>query len=217
MAPFTWLIVIAALVQTAAFEDSHIDEEEFVVPKSGAINSAVPVKDTPNGRSALGALGVAAVWKAPRCVLRGTLTAIRDILFPDRDTSVADQIDGEDQAEFALREYIRIFALQAAREHGLIELHSHNPDVVRYGFAGAFGLLFLGLFLAIQAGATACSRLTTRVILRLIGEDATLVQDQAAGMASVAQGAKSGVGCAGSPTGTSNVKGSGGGSLRRRN
>lgn len=202
MAPFTLLVVITALVQTAAFE-----EQEFLVLNAGARNSAVSVLDIPG--NALNALGVAALWKAPRCVLRGTLTVIRDILFPDRVTSVADQIDGEEPAEFALREYIRIIALQAARDHGLIELHSRNPDVVRYGFAGAFGLIFLGLFLAIQAGATACSRLTTRVILRLIGEDASPVQAQATGLSSVTQGVEK-MGRAGSPAGTAQ------GSLRRR-
>lgn len=142
-------------------------DDEF---SSTPVSAALPAEWSPFNE-----WGVAALWKGPRSALRGVLTAIRDVLFPDHSGapvgSPDDLVPGEEPAEFALREHVRAAALKAARDSGLVELHERDPDLVRYGFVGVLGLFFLGLFFAVQTGAAACSRFTTRALLRLLGED----------------------------------------------
>ena len=145
-------------------------------PETGAVDLMSPAAVFPSDWDTFSEWGLTALWKGPRAAFRGFLTAIRDILFPVRTVSNENEspFPEEDPSEFAMREYFRITLLHAARDFGVIRLHESNPDAVRYGFAGFFGIACIMFFLALQAGAAACGRLTTGAILKWVDKDVSL-------------------------------------------
>jgi hypothetical protein len=133
----------------------------------------VPAASYPAGW-AVADWGVQAAWRLPRSSFRGLLTAIHDVLFPDR-TSSEGMMDGEDVAEYARRETVRVELLKVAERAGVQALYKTNPDVVRYALAAVLGLLCMVIFLLFQAGAGWCARHSTTMLLRWMGEEQVAV------------------------------------------
>jgi hypothetical protein len=170
------LCVIAALVSCAVgsfdaeFGDPSISDSTL---KAGDI--FVPSASFPAGWR-VSAWGVNALWRLPRAVFRGLLTAVRDILFPVRP-QVEEMREDEDTGEFALREFARVELLKFANKCGVQRAYESNPSAVRYAFAGAFGFALMAVFFSLQMFAGWCARRFTAAIMRWLGEDGPNVRE----------------------------------------
>jgi hypothetical protein len=115
---------------------------------------------------------------------RGTLHAVRDLLFPEyrgRDDVRKDSeglldtgFEDESLEDMASRRGVRDWWLARADAAGLPKLYRERPDTVRYGLAVVLGVVMLAALMVMRYISFYCARAGLALLFKLTGNDAYL-------------------------------------------
>lgn len=123
-----------------------------------------------------------AVGSWSRCIFRGLLHGVRDVLHPvsrssDNKSPLDTQASDESEEEFARRKGIKDWILTTSLRLGSDELLESNPSLLRYGVAGALGLLGMATLGLVQLLAASCARGCMYGVFRLTNDPSHLAEE----------------------------------------
>lgn len=120
-----------------------------------------------------------------RSGFRGTLTALRDLLFPQfrpgtradgtKSFSPLDKVmDDEGWDDYERRTALRMWLLKTCDQLGISEFSTTKPTEFRYGLAVIVGVTLLAMVLGMQSCTACCARHFLRALFKFTDNEAWL-------------------------------------------